>query len=442
MYSNYRPVQDNTSIDKYRIDKSKYGKKSHAEFCRTNDILKSADGKRSAWFDFHPKSQKHGAWKMHIYADNEAEWQMLVDAIGPYLKDIGVDWKTFSENVKPETFGTSGGGEQHGKAFTIYPESIEQFEKIARDLDYIIRNNGLCKNNTNTIGDHQLGTTGRLFYRFELKSGNLVDSNGRTAKDPRFSLDLSDKTDSDKFFGPRTADGNRDRSQGWYDGNAERQAGYYQNPRRDGLNHLPKDMTAADDPWLNFDPANPNSKPSFNNNSINGNRPNGSNSSVLGLSQQSVYAPKGQYRKIDSNSYVLMPDGSKTNLNCPEINNLKPGEKISLDCNGCKLVFTKDSNGNLWVQDVNTNSKAFAKIISNVQLKSGDSLPKNQLTQVKPNSVLILSNGYRIELNSPSIKNLQPGKSITFGQQCIIYKDRYGNIFVRDISPLGTKISN
>ena len=182
-------------------------------------------GTKSVWSYFEPADQHHGAWKMHLYSVDESDWRKMCDVLIPYLKEHDIDWKTFNAiNGADCLDGTS----QLGKAFTIYPKDNIDMEQIARDLDYIIKNNDLSLNNTRIDGDRALGNNGRTFYRYEDNSGQYKDQ----------ILDLTNQSDRIKY-------------DALYEGN------------RGGNNYLASDMTSADDPWLYFDPSNPNSRPRF-----------------------------------------------------------------------------------------------------------------------------------------------------------------------------------
>ena len=109
--------------------------------------------------------------------------------------------------------------EQKGKAYTIYPKSNQEFEKIAKDINYIIKNNNLTLEDNKIQGDRRLGSTGRLFYRYEYKTKDLKDA----------ILDLYNTQDAKKYI-----------------------ENYETN--RSGDNYLASDMTIDDDPWYNFEP--------------------------------------------------------------------------------------------------------------------------------------------------------------------------------------------
>ena len=126
------------------------------------------------------------------------------------------------------------GSIQEGKAFTIYPRDNVHMEQVARDLDYIIRNNGLELPETNIVGDRAMGDSGRLFYRYEYNTGKVKDE----------VLDLSSSSDYARY-------------KSLYDSNSGR-------VKRHGEGrYLADDMTVADDPWFNFNPADPHSRPDF-----------------------------------------------------------------------------------------------------------------------------------------------------------------------------------
>ena len=177
----------------------------------------------NCWSGYEPKDQHHGAWKMHLYSVNEADWREMCDVVIPYLKQNDVEWKTFCAGYMPEELG----GNQAGKAFTVYPKNNQDMAKVARDLDALIRQHRLETANSHIVGDNQMGSTGRLFYRYELSSGQYKDQ----------ILDLNNPNDYALYHQ-------------LYDGN-----------RGDG-NYLAFDMTEADDIWRNFDPSDPNARPS------------------------------------------------------------------------------------------------------------------------------------------------------------------------------------
>ena len=154
-------------------------------------------------------------WKIHLYATTPQEQTKILNAVGPYLDDMGVMWKTAADsNVLQELNMT----QQRGKAFTIYPRSNRDFERIARDVDYIIRANNLQTSKSSIQGDNQLGSTGRIFYRYEC--------NSRRFKDCLFKA------------------------------NGEAYHKYHEN-NRGGNRYLASDMTVQDDPWFNYNPAGP-----------------------------------------------------------------------------------------------------------------------------------------------------------------------------------------
>ncbi|MBQ2984652.1 MAG: hypothetical protein IJD57_07655 [Candidatus Gastranaerophilales bacterium] len=194
----------------------------HMSFSMSRSDLFSDMRTGGFWAQYTPADQSHGPWKMHIFSANEADWQNMSDKLIPYLRDNDVDWKTFNSTHTPEMLG----GVQNGKAFTIYPKNNADMAQIAKDLDYIIKNNGLEIKGSDIVGDNNLGDSGRLFYRYEFNSGAYKND----------ILDLADPDDL-KTYHQR------------YDAN--RGAGKY----------LADDMTPEDDIWANFDPSNPNSMP-------------------------------------------------------------------------------------------------------------------------------------------------------------------------------------
>ena len=310
------------TLDKYKpsgkgIDMSK----SHDEWMNSRKDLfgnYSIDG--NCWRQFNPKDQHHGAWKMHLYSVSEADWRKMCDVIIPYLKEHDIEWKTFNPGYGADYLN---GSKQQGKAFTIYPKNNEDMAQIAKDLDYIIRNNKLETSGSHITGDAQLGSTGRLFYRYEFNSKQYQDE----------ILDLSDPNDYAKYHQR-------------YDSN-----------RGEGR-HLADDMTPEDDIWRDFDPSDPNAQPyGVNSDKAGAGRANNSsqnvdpnkarayakfdkNAPVYGLQQgQSVLNQSRQY-VLDLNNLprLTLLDGTTVDLNSAQIKNriasLQEGEYITIGRQG------------------------------------------------------------------------------------------------------------
>ncbi len=216
-------------LDKYKINSPDlYGKIDEMDFAMNlSEKYGYEQDRYGDWSSYHT-SNPHSAWKMHLYSVNKMDYQMMCDVVLPYLRDNGIEHKClgFRHEISEQAMTI-----QAGKAFTIYPKSNAEMEKIARDLDYIIKNNGLNTTNTKITGDNNLGNSGRLFYRYEYKSKSQMDD----------VLDITTKEGYDEY-----------------------QYNYYDENRGEGK-YLASDMTSADDPWFNFDPADPNSKPNKKN---------------------------------------------------------------------------------------------------------------------------------------------------------------------------------
>ncbi len=216
-YPQYSHMSDKDLLDFFKLDEK------HAAFVKNRkDLFANGDAKymeRAYWNDSpYELTNNHSAWKMHLYSVDELDYQQMAEVVLPYLNDHKIAHKTLSSTVSPELLAKTA-PEQTGKAFTIYPQSQEEMAQIAKDLDRLIREHNLTTNKSHITGDNQLGNSGRLFYRYEFPTGKLKD----------------------RIYHP----GER----APYDGN--RGEGQY----------LAHDMTPADDPWLNFDPSNPKSKP-------------------------------------------------------------------------------------------------------------------------------------------------------------------------------------
>lgn len=323
-----RDINPNSPLNKYKPSGTSYDL-SHADFYKKNSHLFEGTHMYNCWSGKNSSDRKHGAWKMHLFSISEADWQKMADVIIPYLRDNDIDWKTF--NVLNEADCLNGGAQQ-GKAFTIYPKDQKHFEQIARDLDYIIRNNNLNTTNTHIEGDRALGSSGRIFYRYEFKSGKYKDE----------ILDLS-STEGNRLYDKL------------YDSNSDR-------IHRNGHGrYLADDMTSADDPFYNFDPANPASKPGVNN---------------VGARNQADfdnYMQKECYYQVSSHSVLSLQDGAVIDFSDPyiqrKIASIPEGGSVTVgrdsgcyiriheDCvhvSRIHLVITK-SGGRIYVKDVSSN---------------------------------------------------------------------------------------
>ena len=233
-------LEANPELNKYKLDPNKV-------YMSENDFLNTLDRNeysiRYDWSSYRNKVEKpHSAWKMHIYSDSITDYQNLQDVIVPYLKDNNISHKFLGKM----SISQLNNSHQKGKAFTIYPSSVDEMAKVAKDLDYILRNNNLECPSARIIGDNNLGDTGRLHYRYEYKSGKYSDLvmnlNGQI--DPKikykYGLDPQNKYNGDAYS--------------IFDN-------YLYDANRGGNNYLASDMTIDDDIWRNFDPSNKNSVP-------------------------------------------------------------------------------------------------------------------------------------------------------------------------------------
>ncbi len=214
-YPQYNNLSDADLLKKFALNEQ------HAAFVtKRKDLF--GNGKyteRAYWSDSkYEETNMHCAWKMHLYSVDTYDYQQMAEVILPYLNENKIAHKTLSSTVSPELLATSSPNRQAGKAFTIYPQSPEEMAKVAKDLDNLVRKHNLTIANSHITGDNQLGDCGRIFYRYELSTGKLKD-----------------KIYKFEERGPRDSN----RGEGKY---------------------LASDMTPADDPFLNFDPSNPNSK--------------------------------------------------------------------------------------------------------------------------------------------------------------------------------------
>lgn len=139
-----------------------------------NGLLASGNYMKNSetiWMGHRSQNQSRIPWKMHIYAVNEKDWKNLADIILPYLLEKDVTHKTlFDCNID-----CLNSTKQKGKAFTIYPQTEDQFREIASALDKLIKENNLEISDSKIKGDKKLGSTGRIFYRYSAKSKKQAD---------------------------------------------------------------------------------------------------------------------------------------------------------------------------------------------------------------------------------------------------------------------------
>ena len=304
-------------LDAYKPTTSTYNYSSE-EFKRRSRVMSQRSGFRYNIVDpyefwhapnMHPKTSEKCAWKMHIYADTEQDWQKLVDTVGKYLNDVGVEWKTLGGATTDDL----NKGVQKGKAFTVYPSSKDEFAQLAHDIDYIVKNNNLETSNNQIVGDKQLGDSGRIFYRYEYKSG----------KDQDTILDLSRHEEYEQY--KEMYDKNR--------GTGE-------------LSYLASDMTIADDPWINFSPKDYQCK---------------SNSLALvatkiNPSYYETRLQKGKIYKLDSTTKTLdfACGAARLEMNNPTLQTLLQNMP-----NDSKIVLGRDAeNSDFFIGSGNTISRA------------------------------------------------------------------------------------
>lgn len=192
---------------------------SHAGFMFLSRALSHQPrGVDGMWHVFVSQDETHCPWKMHLFADNEEDFQKMTTLIAPYLAKNDISWKAVG--LCKDISSAFDDPNQKGKAITIYPHNNDEFARLAHDINLIIKNNNLSTEDSEIVGDRQLGDSGRIFYRYEYKSKQYQDLN----------LNLYKEEDQKKY-------------KEIYDPACERDA-----------NYLAKDMTTEDDIWYNFNP--------------------------------------------------------------------------------------------------------------------------------------------------------------------------------------------
>lgn len=441
----------NPKLDKYVVNPNKSAMKisqkakefaknygttpEHVQFYMDNKELFKGNTMWDCWSGFEPKNQKHGAWKMHMYSVDEKDWQKMSEVLIPYLRDHDIDWKTFNIASGADHLN---GGIQEGKAFTIYPRDNAHMEQVAKDLDYIIRNNKLETSGSNIVGDRAMGDNGRLFYRYEYNTGAVKDE----------VLDLAKATDKDKYFAI-------------YDSNSGRV-----NRHGEGR-YLADDMSAADDPWLNFNPADPKSHATYNRNNIN-ERPVQKAERLFNDDAQVIFAepvieahftadnfkvgdklPKDQGVIVASNAKLLLADQVELDLSSPKIQsklkNLKDGQSLTVGREGDIVVgannstisrkhLTIEKSGNeIIVKDTSTNGTKFRSLGDEVQVVSAE--PVNNSRRSNNSNFQGLSEDIKStfsENTQQNLKKLKNGQSVslTKGDRHYVVKNNNGQIVI------------
>ena len=238
---------ENPRLDKYTVNKKKYPEASFKKFWKKRMRELKMHPSDFFWNIHMPEDESRFPWKIHLYSDNYRDLEILMDTAGKYLTDNEVIWKALSDRVSFDDLGEG----QRSKGITVYPKNQEVFRRIACDLDYIIKINGMKTAGKAIGGDAELGDSGRLFYRFEFRSKKYKDSAERTALDPKFSIDLSDDKQLKMY--------------NWlfYEGNDERTSYYKEfGVKPNGAEYLARDMTVNEDPFRGLDTANVRNNPS------------------------------------------------------------------------------------------------------------------------------------------------------------------------------------
>lgn len=429
-------------LDKYVLKNKRNRTYDHNEYISKNEKLFERGIDHGVWRQWYPQDMHKCAWKMHLYSVDELDWQQLSEVVIPYLRDRGVLFKTFGSSYSPNAYAAKW-PDQAGKAFTIYPKSNEEMAQIAKDLDYIIRKNNLQKSGSHITGDRQMGDSGRLFYRYEYKSGKYKDE----------VVDLNNKAESFKYRNE------------WYDSN-----------RGDGK-YLADDMTEADDIWHDFDPSDNNAHVSSGTGAGQGagrSRANTArdrayaqydkNAALHKTPAHGMLNQDAQYLlDIDNLPQLKLCDGTVIDLNNPQIKNrianLKEGEFVTIGVDGDIKINAGDTvsrhhilitrhNGRLAMKDVSRNGhttchtrpqssqqshrantgreKAYSKFDKNARTyeppRQG-TLNQNAQYAIDIDNMpqLKLCDGTVIDLNHPQIKNkitnLKEGEYITIGRE-------------------------
>lgn len=169
----YKKRNELDDIIHYNKSQKKLQNKEIIKFHKLISSYRVSNSDKDIWTVFDSVNDKARiAWKIHIYSRDSFDYINIYKEIIPYLIKMKIYHKTI-KSIKYLDINLRQDNIQHGKAFTIYPSSIEQFQNIAKEISKIIREKNLTTNNSSIQGDKKLGITGRLFYRYELKKNRL-----------------------------------------------------------------------------------------------------------------------------------------------------------------------------------------------------------------------------------------------------------------------------
>ena len=199
----------------------------HGYFFARTGLVNAVDIKEEkdddgSWAQKLSGDERHYAFKIHLYSDGEEDWEQMVETLMPFLEYARFSWKTVSRSM---TISRLNAGTQKGKAFTLYPRNEAEFRSIVAELDNLFRDSNLVRKDSYIQGDRALGTSGRIFYRYEFGDKKYLGEKYNYGV-----LDLSKKEEKSLYYSS-------------YEAN------------RLGDRYLAKDMIPErDDPFYNWNP--------------------------------------------------------------------------------------------------------------------------------------------------------------------------------------------
>lgn len=147
------------------------------------------------WASFNiPVPSSESGYKLHIYADTLNDWTNVFKIISPKLIKDNIGHKTFDSLERLSN--NLNNPNQKGKAFTIYFKKGEHelLAQTAAQMDNLLCESSLTRNDAKIVGDRTIGKSGRVSYRYDKDaSGNYRHNNENSKYMPDGMKDKCEK---------------------------------------------------------------------------------------------------------------------------------------------------------------------------------------------------------------------------------------------------------
>lgn len=108
-------------------------------------------------------------WKLHVYIRDVGELKRILHIVGSYCIVNDIAYKYVEDTV----FDSWSGKAQQYKGITIYPKDVENFELVVSELDERLKKYKVGQ--SAIAGGRAIGSSGRLFYRYDADTKALSD---------------------------------------------------------------------------------------------------------------------------------------------------------------------------------------------------------------------------------------------------------------------------